>query len=162
MSREVRVASPEDAPDIVDLIRIGVEERAFHNRVVSDEGYFGYAFDNPPRGYNLFICLIDDEITGYVDGSVGKWGVGYVSGICVKPEHRRKGVGELLMDKILDQFRLSGCHKVRIEVFADNQGAVKFYSRCNFVKEGYLENDEEKRDVIIMSKFLKPQEDSDS
>jgi len=162
MKWEIRKAAPEDTSDIVNLIKTGIEERAFHNREASTEGYFEYAFSNPPKGFNLFICQTEDEIVGYLDGLVGKWGVGYISGICVKPEHRRKGVGELLMEKILDRFLKADCHKARIEVFADNQGAVKFYSRCGFVQEGYLQKDEERRDIIIMSRFLEDTEENNS
>ncbi|MFX1369907.1 MAG: GNAT family N-acetyltransferase [Promethearchaeota archaeon] len=160
MNWEIKVPTPEDAPDIVGLIRIGIEERAFHDRVISLEDALEYAFSSPPKGYNLFICLIENEIAGYIDGLVGKRGVGIVTGICVRPEHRRKGVGEQLMGRILDQFRLGECHKARTEVFADNQGAIRFYLRCDFIQEGYLKKDEGKRDVIIMGRFLEVLEEN--
>ena len=157
---EIRVASPKDAPDIVGLIGMGIKERAFHNRAVSVEGYREYAFDDRQKGFHLFVCQKDDEIVGYIDALVGRWGVGHISGIYVRPEHRRKGIGELLLVKVLDQFRTNDCHKARLEVFADGQGAIKFYSRCDFVQEGYLRKDEAKRDVVIMSRFLEVTEEN--
>lgn len=160
MSLEISVASPKDVPSIVNLIRMGIKERAFHNREVSVEGYLEYAFDDRQKGFNLFICQIEDEIVGYIDSLVGRWGVGHISGIYVRPEHRRKGIGGLLMEKILDRFRMNDCHKARLEVFADDQGAIKFYSRYEFVQEGYLQKDQARRDIVIMSRFLEVTEEN--
>jgi ribosomal protein S18 acetylase RimI-like enzyme len=151
---EVRIANPEDASTIIDMVRMGIEEKAFHNRVVSVEGFLEYAFHNRTRGFNLFVCQVGDEIVGYMDSRVGRWGVGEISGVYVNPEHRKEGVGKALMEKTLDQFMLNNCHKARLEVFADNKGAVEFYSRLGFFQEGYLQNDEDRRDVMVVSKFL--------
>lgn len=152
------MATTEDVPYIVDLIRMGVEERTFHNRVISIEGFREYAFESRQIGYDLILYQIRNEIVGYMDSFVGNWGVGHILGIYVKPEHRRIGIGKKLMDKTLDEFLKSNCHKARVEVFTNNQGAIRFYTSLNFVQEGYLRKDEDKRDVIIMSKFLEEPE----
>jgi ribosomal protein S18 acetylase RimI-like enzyme len=155
----MKEATVEDAGGVVELIQLGVGEKAFHDRVVNFEGYFDYAFENRPEGFSLYVCKIEDDVVGYIDAQVGKWGVGHILGICVKAEHRKKGIGYLLIEKMMEQFRIGECHKARIEVFADNQGAVKFYSRCDFVKEGHLKKDEAMRDIVIMSRFLDKKED---
>ncbi|MDH7477870.1 MAG: hypothetical protein QHH17_05765, partial [Candidatus Bathyarchaeota archaeon] len=59
-----------------------------------------------------------------------------------------------LIDKTLYSFKKRGCHKARLEVFVDNKEAIKFYTHLNFIQEGFLHQDEEKKDIIIMSKFL--------
>ncbi len=160
MYSEIRVATSDDVPYIVDLIRMGVEERTFHNRVISVKGFREYAFENRQKGFDMILYQIKNEIVGYMDSLVGNWGVGHILGIYVKPEHRRKGIGKMLMDKTLDEFMKSKCHKVRVEVFANNQGAIRFYLSLNFVQEGYLRKDEDKKDVIIMSRFLEEPEES--
>jgi len=48
----------------------------------------------------------------------------------------------------LNSFRKRGCHKARLEVFADNYGAIEFYARLNFVQEGFLREDEGKKDTV--------------
>ncbi|NHI90798.1 MAG: GNAT family N-acetyltransferase [Candidatus Thorarchaeota archaeon] len=154
MSMEIRTAIPKDASTIIDMVRMGIEEKAFHNRVVSVEGFLEYAFHNRGKGFNLFVCEIGDEIVGYMDSQMGRWGVGEISGVYVKPEHRKEGVGRALMKKTLDQFTLNNCHKARLEVFAENKGAVEYYNRLGFFQEGYFQNDEDRRDVIVVSKFL--------
>ncbi len=154
MKGELRVATREDVSGIVELVRIGVKERVFHQREPSIEGYTEFAFDNPPKGFHVFVYQVENDIAGYADSVAGKRGVGEVWGICVGPEYRRKGIGENLFNKMMETFRASGCHKARLEVFADNQGAIGFYKSQNFIQEGFLRNDEERRDTIIMSRFL--------
>lgn len=46
------------------MIRVGIEEKAFHDRVASVESYLEYAFDDGPQGFNLYICQIENEIVG--------------------------------------------------------------------------------------------------
>ena len=43
MNKEIGEATEEDVPGIVDLIWVGVKERAFHEREPSVEGYPGEA-----------------------------------------------------------------------------------------------------------------------
>ncbi|MEM3153512.1 MAG: GNAT family N-acetyltransferase [Candidatus Bathyarchaeia archaeon] len=154
----IREACIEDVPFIVDMIRSAVDEGVYHSIAISVEEqrkeFRNFAFKNPPEGYLLLVYQIGNEIAGYADSRV-KRGVGHILGIYVKPRYRNKGVGEKLINKTLNSFRRRGCHKARLEVFADNHNAIRFYTRLNFIQEGFLRQDEGKRDIIIMSKFLK-------
>ncbi len=62
-------------------------------------------------------------------------GVGYILGIYVKPCYRKKGIGKNLINKTLSSFRKRGRHKARLEVFADNNSAIEFYTRLNFIQD---------------------------
>ncbi|MCW4020128.1 MAG: GNAT family N-acetyltransferase [Candidatus Bathyarchaeota archaeon] len=154
LHKVIREASAEEAPVIVDMIRARVDERVFHSRNVSVEGFRNFAFENPREGYKILVYQAGDRVVGYIDFRV-RMGVGHILGFYVKPEHRREGVGKNLMEKALDTLKRKGCHKARLEVFAHNRVAVRFYSHLNFVQEGYLHEDTGKKDIIIMSKFLK-------
>lgn len=157
MSKVIREASPEDSSVIVGMIKAAADEGVFHSRVLSVEGFRRFAFENPREGYKLLVCQIGDKIVGYIDSRI-RMGVGHLLGLYVKPEYRRRGIGKALMEKTLYEFEKKGCHKTRLEVFANNHAAAKFYTHLNFVQEGYLHEDEEKKDIIIMSKFLKKSE----
>jgi ribosomal protein S18 acetylase RimI-like enzyme len=154
----IRVAHIEDVPFVVDTIRSAADEGVFHSITLTVEEHIRqfrkFAFENSPEGYLLLICQIKDEIVGYIDSRVRR-GVGYILGIYVKPCYRKKGIGKKLVDKTLHSFKKRGCHKARLEVFADNKEAIEFYTRLNFVKECFLRQDEGKKDIIIMSKFFK-------
>ncbi len=52
---EIRAATTEDVPYIIDLIRMGVEDRFFHNRVISIKGFREYAFESRQKGFNIIL-----------------------------------------------------------------------------------------------------------
>ncbi len=142
---------------IVDMIRAGSAEGVFRSRNLSlgkqREDFGRFAFENRPVGYQMLVYQIEGTTVGYVDYQVRR-GLGRVLGIYVKPSHRRMGIGMRLMKKALDDFQGKGCHKARLSVLAVNHGAINFYKHLGFVQEGFLRKDEEKKDTVIMSKFL--------
>ena len=153
----IRKAGIEDIPVIVGMIRNGSDEDVFYSRPDSLEEqlerFKRFAFDSRSDGYEVLVHQTENTIEGYVDYQV-KRGVGHILGIYVKRDYRRKGVGKRLVKKALEDFKRLGCHKARLEVFAHNTGAVSLYEHLGFNQEGFLHKDEEKKDVIIMSKFL--------
>lgn len=58
------------------------------------------------------------------------------------------------MKEVLEDFKRLGCHKARLEVFANNVGAISLCKHLGFNQEGFLHKDEEKKDIMIMSRFL--------
>jgi len=156
-SSSIREARVEDAPDIVDMIRAGSDEGVFHSQDFSLEeqrkSFRKYAFEERSEGYQVLVCQVGSTIVGYIDYRVRR-GVGHILGIYVKQGYRRKGFGKQLMEKTFFEFRKKGCHKTRLEVFAHNKVATKFYRHLGFDQEGFLHNDEEKKDMMILSKFF--------
>ncbi|KPL68720.1 acetyltransferase [Erythrobacter sp. SG61-1L] len=50
------------------------------------------------------------------------------------PDRVGQGIGALLMDWAMDQFRTRGADEVHLSVFSENPGAHKFYRRYGFDK----------------------------
>ena len=153
----IRKARIEDALAIVCMIRSGCDEGIFYSRADSleeqVEAFRKYAFESRTKGYEILVHQTINRIEGYVDYQV-KRGVGHFLGIYVKQDYRRKGIGKRLVKKALEDFKKLGCHKARLEVFAPNARAISLYEHLGFKREGFLRKDEEKKDVIIMSRFL--------
>jgi ribosomal-protein-alanine N-acetyltransferase len=82
------------------------------------------------------VAEVGGRIVGYIIGTVRWMNVGHVLAIGVDPQHRRKGVGTLLMERLLDYFRKRGVSKVRLEARESNWGARRFYSTLGFVEVG--------------------------
>jgi ribosomal protein S18 acetylase RimI-like enzyme len=55
---------------------------------------------------------------------------GWVAGLGVVADARRRGVGRLLMDGLLDNARRAGLHSVQLEVIAGNDAAHALYERA--------------------------------
>jgi ribosomal protein S18 acetylase RimI-like enzyme len=50
----------------------------------------------------------------------------------VRTEHRGKGVNQKILDALLDWARESGLTEVRLEVYNENQPAVRAYDKAGF------------------------------
>lgn len=100
------------------------------------------------------VCEVDGKIVGYIGAIYDFWD-GEILNIAVKNEYRKQGIGEKLMQEIIDFLRLEKKENVFLEVRKSNFPAQKLYEKLGFIKIGerkkYYENTE---DAIVMSKVL--------
>ncbi len=80
-------------------------------------------------------------------------------GICVLKDYWRKGVGTMLLDKLLDFAKNSAkVEIVSLEVRSDNLSAIHLYKKFGFEKvgtfKGYFKIDDEYVDFDIMQLFF--------
>lgn len=58
----------------------------------------------------------------------------YVIILKVKDTHHRRGIGDALMERAEQIGREAGAHRISLEVYTFNAGAVRFYERIGFEK----------------------------
>ncbi len=63
---------------------------------------------------------------------VGQSKSGRILELFVEPSSRSRGVGAVLMREIEEYFMSLGCDTVKVEVFAPNAGALRFYRRLGY------------------------------
>ena len=82
--------------------------------------------------------------------------LGDIQTLAVVPDHRRAGLGRLLLNAVLDEARRRGVGEVLLEVRADNTAARALYEAEGFmaidVRKGYYQPDGV--DAIVMAKQL--------
>ena len=90
-----------------------------------------------------------------VVGFAGYWSIideAHVTNIAVRHDLRRKGLGRLLMERILDAAKSSGHTCSTLEVRAGNSAAITLYEKLGFVRcglrKGYYPKDKE--DAVVM------------
>ena len=69
---------------------------------------------------------------------------GWVNYLAVHPDHRRQGLGRLLMDVAERRLRDLGCAKVNLQVRASNETATEFYRQIGYTVD----------DVVSLGKRL--------
>ncbi|TXT60068.1 MAG: Acetyltransferase YpeA [Promethearchaeota archaeon] len=96
------------------------------------------------RNPNLcFICKIDETIVGVVMGGFdGRRG--YVHHLAVDLEYQNQGVGKLLMDKLIKQFKKKQVHKVHLFIEKRNIEVINFYKNLGW----------NLRDDLIMMSYI--------
>lgn len=88
----------------------------------------------------------------------GLWivaGEGQITNIAVHPNCRGKGLGNKLMEALINNMNTWNCNSLTLEVRNSNIIAKKLYSKYGFIEEGirknYYHNDDgTKEDAIIM------------
>lgn len=102
-------------------------------------------FENIDK-YNgkIFIAKVNDIVIGFISGAifdqseigkleVGEHKQGEVLKIYILEEHRGKGLGKLMISKMEDFFKESGCDSVWIEVSSYNTNAHSTYEKLGFI-----------------------------
>lgn len=107
--------------------------------------------DNP---LSLWLTAIEENcVAGYV-GSQTVLGETDMMNIAVRPENRRQGIGEALIEALVDQLKQIGSHCLTLEVRISNEPAIKMYEKLGFVMVGrrprYYQNPRE--DALILRK----------
>lgn len=94
---------------------------------------------------------------GTVVGFAGLWIIvdeGHVTNVAVHPDFRRKGIGTLLMDKLMFISKNENLIGLTLEVRKSNLSAQNLYKQFGFVEEGVRKNyySDNGEDAIIMWK----------
>lgn len=59
----------------------------------------------------------------------------YIDDLCVDEQIRGQHVGKQLYEYVLDFAKAQGCYNVTLNVWALNEGAMKFYESCGLVPQ---------------------------
>jgi ribosomal-protein-alanine acetyltransferase len=100
-----------------------------------------YSQAKPPRGA-MWVAVDPQtgELFGYAGVEVSAlWGEMDIINIAVAPAHRRRGVGRLLLERIVTLCRRRGVPLLWLRVRASNRGARRFYRRMGFRVRGRFE-----------------------
>jgi ribosomal protein S18 acetylase RimI-like enzyme len=154
---EVRAARPDDARPLAELFAAVAEER---DGIASE----------PPVDLDLrterMAAVVDDtlvaEAANALVGQLTIWkswfGVGELGMLVARP-WRGRGVGSALLAAAIDRGRADGLHKLALDVFPHNDGAIALYRKFGFLEEGrrvkhYRRASGELWDSIVMGLLL--------
>ncbi len=104
-----------------------------------------------PEVSEWFVALEKDQVVGYA-GLLQVGGEGHVTNLAVEREHRRRGIGEMLLGRLVEAARQRGIEGLALEVRKSNEAAIQLYEKHGFRVVGhrkryYPEDDE---DALIM------------
>lgn len=96
-------------------------ESSFEADVRNESAYSMVVRDSANRivGYTCMMFIVDEA---------------HLTNIAVSIDHRRRGIGSMLMDDLISRAESRGCRVILLEVRLSNHAAISFYSRYGFVE----------------------------
>ena len=107
---------------------------SFYNELSNDLAHYYSAFDenNNLAGYAGTWLIIDEA---------------HITTIAIKPEMKRKKIGETLLQKIINLCYENGIKYITLEVRESNIPAIRLYEKYGFkslgIRKGYYQNNNE-------------------
>ncbi|WP_367136975.1 N-acetyltransferase family protein [Saccharothrix sp. HUAS TT1] len=125
----------------IRLTALGSDPAAFGSTLELERGFDEARWREllaPERGVR--VVAEDPEPVGLLAGVPHEHhpDVLYLYSMWVKPEFRRRGVGEALMSDALSWARERGWARVQLRVFRGNETARRLYARLGFAGEGEI------------------------
>ena len=71
-------------------------------------------------------------IGGFIVAESNRRGAGHIITIDVLPEHRRSGLGSMLLSTAEERLRSAGCRSTQLEAAVNNLSAIRFYKRHGY------------------------------
>ncbi|MBD1915457.1 MULTISPECIES: GNAT family N-acetyltransferase [Cyanophyceae] len=144
MDVSIRLATPEDLPDVMGLYGQSGLDQDCGLTLAEAEQWFQRLQQYP--NYRLWVATLkelDDRRVGtftllVMDNLVHHGSPsGVVEGVAVDPEFQGQGIGQQMMQFAAAQCRTAGCYKLSLSTNLKRQEAHAFYESLGFQKHGY-------------------------
>ncbi|MDR1555296.1 MAG: GNAT family N-acetyltransferase [Campylobacteraceae bacterium] len=160
MDIKIRKMSLDDIQKVLDIYRHGIDIKAtFETKLPNIEEW-----DEKHLKVCRIVALIDKNIVGWaalmsVSNREVYKGVAEVS-CYISPNHTRKGIGTLLMNKLISMSEQEGFWTLEVKIVEDNIPSILLCEKCGFRLVGYKERLGYDRDgvwknIVIMERRSK-------
>ena len=135
----IRKGTKSDMPRVLELIKeLALYEKAPDEVLISEETLLEEGF-GPNKLFDTLVAETDNEIVGmllyYPVFSTWKGRSIYLEDFVVADSHRRKGIGQLLIDALVQEARAAQAKKIRWQVLDWNSPAIEFYKKISATLE---------------------------
>lgn len=141
---EVRAATVDDIPAIVDIYNHAV----LHTTATADyepvtvEARTAWLHDRNAKGYAVLAAVYEEKIVGWASLNPYQQRYGYrftgENSVYIAPDCQGRGVGTLLLGRLLECARAQGLHSVIASVDATNPSSIALHKRFCFVEVGRM------------------------
>ncbi len=108
-------------------------------------------------GYICRVIEAGSDIAGYAIMSIGA-GEAHVLNVCVREEHRGRGLARKVLLYLIDRARSAGMYEAFLEVRPSNVAAARLYHSLGFeqvgVRRGYYQAANGREDASVLRRML--------
>lgn len=100
----------------------------------------------------FLVAVCDGEVSGYI-GAHNILGEVYITNVAVSQKHRRKGMGEKLINSLISLCESENAEFITLEVRESNKPAINLYKKMKFKDVGKRKNfyENPREDAILMT-----------
>ncbi|MBB1486258.1 GNAT family N-acetyltransferase [Oceanospirillum sediminis] len=106
------------------------------------------------RGEEYFICQQENQTVGCVAFEISDKGTGYLNRLSVLPRHQKQGIGEALVNFILDYAKSRDISVVSIGIIAEHGALRDWYLKLGFKATGHKQFPHLPFNVTFMAFYL--------
>ncbi|CAG5076294.1 GNAT family N-acetyltransferase [Parvicella tangerina] len=129
----IRKADKSDVPALLSLVKELADYEKCPNEVEVDRTEMEDAGFGPNKVFDAFVAESNSEVVGmaifYTGYSTWKGKTLYLEDFLVTENWRRKGIGKLLFDRIIEEAKLRNVRRMDWQVLEWNQPAIQFYKK---------------------------------
>jgi predicted GNAT family acetyltransferase len=101
----------------------------------------------------VFNCIEDGSVIA--SATIKYWGgVFQIQSLIVKKQHRGKGIGRKLLEKIIAEAVSNNCHQVYVSTLSANSDSIAMYGKMGFKTMGGVKNTFFRQSLIILTRDL--------
>lgn len=135
----IRKVHPSDASAIAEIYNYYVGETtvSFEYEPVSVDEMAARIAETSAE-YPYLVCEDGGKVAGYCYAHRWKERAAYIhtweTTVYVASRDRGRGVGGLLMERLVEECRAAGCHVLVACITGDNEASIRFHERLGFVR----------------------------
>ena len=107
--------------------------------------------------YNSFSVFFNNELIGYIISKIACPET-HILNLTVNTAFRRKGIGQSLINLVINDAKIRKSEDIILEVRASNHEAQALYHKLNFksigIRRGYYESENDREDAYVLKLSL--------
>jgi GNAT superfamily N-acetyltransferase len=137
----IRPASPEDAPAILQCLRLAFEP---YRAQYTPQAYFDTVMTPETlteRLRTMTVLVVTEtreNIVGTIGGATVSGGEGHLRGMAVPSQFHGRGIAQLLLKSMEEHLKTEGCARITLDTTEPLQRAMRFYEKNRYRRTGKI------------------------